>query len=94
MVFRTFRENLFEKLYADRGYISRSLFEMMWNEDVHIITGLRANMRNRLVAAWDKIKLRKRLIIETINDQLKMCAKLCTQGTGAWTTSSSTCWRH
>lgn len=62
MVFRTFRENLFEKLYADRGYISRSLFEMMWNEDVHIITGLRANMRNRLVAAWDQIMLRKRFI--------------------------------
>lgn len=71
LVFKVFEKNLFGKLYADKGYISQSLFEMLWNNDVHIVTGLRANMKNKLMSVWDKIMLRKRFIIETINDQLK-----------------------
>ncbi len=35
-------------------------------------TGIRANMKNRLMPMWEKIMLRKRCIIETINDMLKV----------------------
>lgn len=38
---------------------------------LQLITKLRKNMKNRLVELEDKILLRKRAIIETVNDQLK-----------------------
>ena len=36
-----------------------------------MMTKIRQNMRNRLMPMIDKLLLRKRAIIETINDQLK-----------------------
>ena len=59
------------KLFGDRGYISKDLFSALWNQGVHLITGIRRNMRNKLLPLQDKIMLRGRSIIETINDQLK-----------------------
>lgn len=59
------------KLYADRGYISKDLFEALWEQGTHLITGIKKNMKNRLLPLWDKLVLRKRNLIETINDQLK-----------------------
>ena len=59
------------KLYGDRGYISNELFERLWQQGVHLITGIRKNMKNKLLPLWDKLMLRKRNLIETINDQLK-----------------------
>jgi hypothetical protein len=40
-------------------------------QGLQLITGIRANMKNRLILLSDKLLLRKRYIIETINDQLK-----------------------
>lgn len=63
---------LFGKLFGDKGYISQSLAEHLFIEQgVHLITKLKKNMRNRLMDLSDKLLLRKRAIIETINDQLK-----------------------
>lgn len=76
MVFKQFNENLFGKLYADKGYISKELFDSLWNNGTHIITGLRSNMKNKLMPFIDKIMLRKRSVIETINDELKNVAML------------------
>lgn len=76
MVFSVFEKNLFGKLYADKGYISQQLFEMLWHNGTHIVTGLKSNMKNKLMPIWDKIMLRKRSIIETINDMLKNVAQL------------------
>ena len=41
-----------------------------------MVTGLRSNMRQRLMPLYDKIMLRKRSIIETVNDILKNVAQL------------------
>ena len=39
-----------------------------------LITNVRRNMKNRLIPLVDKLLLRKRSVIETVNDQLKnMC---------------------
>ena len=62
---------MFGKLYANKGYISQSLFGHMWDNGVHIVTGLRSNMRQRLMSLYDRIMLRKRSIIESINDMLR-----------------------
>ena len=43
---------------------------------LHLVHGLRANMKNRLMSMWDKIMLRKRCIIECINDLLKNKANI------------------
>lgn len=59
------------KLYGDRGYISGDLFEALWARGIQLVTGIRKNMKNRLLSLWDKLMLRKRNLIETINDQLK-----------------------
>jgi len=76
MVFKQFESNLFGKLYADRGYISQNLFETLWSKNIHIVTGLKSNMKNKLMDTFDKIMLRKRSIIETINDILKNVAQM------------------
>jgi hypothetical protein len=64
-------KRLFGKLFGDKRYISSALFEMLFNDGVHLVTGIKRNMKNRLMSFYDKIMLRKRSIIETINDELK-----------------------
>jgi Transposase DDE domain len=59
------------KLYADKGYISREVFTKLWQRGLHLITGIRRNMRNHLMLLGDKIMLRKRFLIETVLDILK-----------------------
>ena len=59
------------KLYADKGYISQSLTELLFVDGLHLITHIRNNMKNVLMEMKDKILLRKRSVIETINDKLK-----------------------
>jgi len=68
---QTLTKKLFGKLFADKGYISQPLFEMLFNDGIHIVTGIRSNMKNRLMPLLDRIMLRKRSVIETINDELK-----------------------
>ena len=75
-VFNNLTKDLFGKLYADKGYISQSLFASLFDRGVHIVTGIRTNMKNRLMDVHDKIMLRKRSIIETINDMLKNVAQI------------------
>jgi hypothetical protein len=70
-VLNTLTKKLFGKLFGDRGYISSSLFETLFNNGVHLVTGIKSNMKNRLMSFYDRIMLRKRSIIETINDELK-----------------------
>jgi Transposase DDE domain len=60
------------KLFGDRGYISQALAEeLLVRQGLRLITKLRKNMHQRLLAMTDKLLLRKRAIIETIYDQLK-----------------------
>ncbi|MDR1120649.1 MAG: IS982 family transposase, partial [Dysgonamonadaceae bacterium] len=68
---RTLTKTLFGKIFGDKGYISASLFEMLFNDGIHLVTGIKCNMKNRLMGLRDKILLRKRSVIETINDELK-----------------------
>ena len=68
---------LFGKLIADRGYISKALFEQLLDTfGVQLITKLRKNMKNRLMPWMDKLLLRKRAIIESIIDQLKNVSQI------------------
>jgi hypothetical protein len=68
---KKFHDKNFGKLFVDKGYISQSLFEQLFINDIHLITKLKKNMKNILRHLPDKIILSKRAIIETVNDQLK-----------------------
>ena len=69
--YKAFMEFIFGKLFADRGYISQDLFEMLFVDDIHLVTKLKRNMKNSLMNLYDKILLRKSSVIETVNDELK-----------------------
>lgn len=69
-------KNLSGKLFGDKGYISQKLFEMLMKEDVQLITKIKKNMKNKLMPLFDKILLRKRALIETVNDQLKNISQI------------------
>lgn len=64
-------KNFVGKVFGDRGYISKKLTDLLACDEVELITTLKKNMKPRVLAAFDKLLLRKRCIIETINDQLK-----------------------
>jgi transposase len=64
-------KDLAGKLFGDRGYISKKLAQLLASQDMTLITTLKKNMKAQAIDAFDKLLLRKRSIIETINDQLK-----------------------
>jgi hypothetical protein len=66
-----FLKKVFGSLYADKGYLSKELTALLFDQGLHLVTGIRNNMKNVLMTMRDKILLRKRSVIETINDQLK-----------------------
>jgi len=67
----TLSSGLWGKLFGDKGYISSKVAEKLFTQGVQVITGLRAKMKQKLISLMDKILLRKRSLIETVNDQLK-----------------------
>ncbi|GLU55244.1 IS982 family transposase [Dyadobacter frigoris] len=64
-------EQLFGKIYADKGYLSKALWEMLFADGMQLITKVRKNMKGHIMELKDRLLLRKRAIIETINDELK-----------------------
>lgn len=68
--------NLFGKLFGDKGYLSQSLREALWEQGIQLVTSIRKNMKPQLMDLADRLWLRKRSIIETINDQLKNISQI------------------
>ena len=66
-----FLENIKGKLCADKGYIGQALFENLFLNGIQLVTKVKNNMKNSLMSIADKILLRKRALIETVNDELK-----------------------
>lgn len=62
---------LTDKLYGDKGYLSKKLETNLSEKGVKLITTVRKNMKAKAISMWDRVMLSKRFIIETINDQLK-----------------------
>ena len=75
-VWKVFTKVLYGKVFADKGYIKQEFFENLFNQGIHLVHGLKSNMKNKLMPLWDKMMLRKRYIIECINELLKNKANL------------------
>jgi Transposase DDE domain len=67
---------LWGHLYGDRGYISKVLHDELLANGLKLITLIRRNMKPRLMRLWDRLMLRSRSVIETINDQLKNVSQI------------------
>ena len=68
---KTLTKTLFGKLFGDKGYLSKSLWEQLYNRGINLFTRVKKNMKERTMELMDKLLLRKRAVIETINDELK-----------------------
>ncbi len=66
-----FIKAIYGKLVGDKGYISRKLFDRLFVDAIEMITKIKKSMKNIFVPYADKILLRKRDVIGSVNDQLK-----------------------
>ena len=72
-----FARQLFGKLFGDKGYLSTSLVKQLKSLfGIELITPLRKNMKKVERPLLDKLRLRKRAIVETIIDQLKNISQI------------------
>jgi hypothetical protein len=68
---KTFHEKLFGKLFGDKGYLGQDLFDKLFVDGIHLVTKVRKNMKLKKMEFMDRVILRKRAVIESINDVLK-----------------------
>ena len=67
----SFIRNVSGKLYADRGYVSQKLAEVLFVDGIHFVARMRNNMKCGELPLQDRLMLRKRAVIESVNDELK-----------------------
>ncbi|WP_038251322.1 IS982 family transposase [Xenorhabdus nematophila] len=73
---RELSKELVGMLYGDKGYLSQTLADDLAKNGLTLITKKRRNMKAHIQNMWDKIMLKKRFIIETINGQLKLISQI------------------
>lgn len=73
---RRMARGLWGQLFGDRGDIFRALHEGLWAHGLALLPLLRRNMKPRLRRLWDRLLLRKRFLIETLNDQLQNVSQI------------------
>lgn len=66
-----FASNLFGKLFGDKGYLSHKLAAVLREKGIALVTSIRRNMPPQILLLEDKLWLRKRAVIESINNLLK-----------------------
>ena len=59
------------KLIGDKGYLSKKLFQQLFEQGSMVITKIKKNMKNCLMEIADKLMLMRRFFIETIFSSLK-----------------------
>ena len=69
-------KSLTGKLFGDKGYISQPLFDSLLSQGLQLVTRIKKNMKNKLMPLVDKLLLRKRGIIESVNNQLKNISQI------------------
>jgi hypothetical protein len=64
-------KKIWGKMFGDKGYLSASLFKHLYSKGITIFTRLKKGMLNVLMDIKDKLMLKKRGVIESVNDILK-----------------------
>ena len=74
--YKAFIDFIYGKLFGDKGYINKNLFQRLFVDGIQLITKLKSNMKGALMSVSDRLLLRKRAIIEAVNDELKNIAQV------------------
>ncbi len=69
-------KDLWGRLFGDKGYIYQDLFQELYQKNINLITPFKKKMNNKLLELWEKLMLRKRSLIETVNDQLQNISQI------------------
>lgn len=69
-------KDVFGKLFGDKGYVSKALSDLLFGNGIQMIAKPKKNMKNVNISQQDRILLRKRAIIECVNDSLKNTCKI------------------
>lgn len=69
-------KDVFGKLFGDKGYISKALAELLFQDGIQLVTKVRKNMKKQNLSDVDAILLRKRALVESVNDELKNICKI------------------
>lgn len=64
-------ENLQGLAFADKGFINQKAFDKLFKSGIQVVTGIKSNMKNKLMPLNHKLLLKKRGMIESVNDILK-----------------------
>ncbi|HEY5370894.1 MAG TPA: transposase [Hanamia sp.] len=64
-------KEIFGKVFGDKGYINKALADLLFDDGIQLITVVRRNMKQKALSNEEKLLLRKRSVIETVNDELK-----------------------
>lgn len=64
-------KGLSAKLIGDKGYLSKKLFQELFENGVTLITKIKKNMKNILMETSDKLMLMRRSFVETIFSSMK-----------------------
>lgn len=67
----SFNNKIFGKIYGNKGYLGKDLFDQLFVDGIHLITKVRKKMKKKAMDFFDRILLRKRAVIESVNDILK-----------------------
>lgn len=68
--------DIFGKLIADKGYLSKNLSASLLQQGIELITKRRKNMEEQSLSMMDAFLLRKRAIIESVIDQLENVSQI------------------
>lgn len=61
------------KVFGDKGYVlNPKLFEYLYSNGVQFVYKIRSNMKNKLIDFTDKMILKKRGIVESVIDIIKV----------------------
>jgi transposase len=72
----TMTTEIFGKLFGDKGYISKALADLLWGDGIQLVTDVKRNMKQKALSNEERLLLRKRSVIETVNDELKNCCQI------------------
>lgn len=64
-------ENLYGKLFVDKGYIFNDLFKLLWDVGLYFVYVIRKNMKLKLMIKYDSDKLKKRSFVEFVFNLFK-----------------------
>jgi len=71
-----FFEFIYGKPVGDKGYISKNLSKKLLADGIRRITKLKNNMKGAMMSVSYRLLLRKRAVIETVNDEFKNIAQI------------------